>query len=171
MESRKEFQTPTSIVLSGLFLFLLAVAAYAQVDYSTGTLRGTVTDPQGAVVPGATIGVTNAATRITKTTKSLSDGTYQVPALQPGKYQISFEAAGFTKLIVNDVELTVGQSLTYDAHLKIGTTSEIIEVGPDTIPLIQVTRLSRPTLSIIDRWKTSLTSAGASPTMSIPFPA
>jgi len=138
MESRKEFQTPTSIVLSGLFLFLLAVAAYAQVGYSTATLKGTVIDPDGAVIGGATVSVTNSATGITRTTKSNSEGTYQFAALPPGTYQITFEAQKFNKTVAKNIELTVGQSLTYDAHLKIGTASEIIEVGPDTVPLIQV---------------------------------
>jgi len=138
MESRKEFQTPTSIVLSGLFLFLLAVAAYAQVDYSTATLKGTVIDPDGAVIAGATVSITNSATGITRTSKSNGDGTYQFAALPPGTYQITFDAQKFNKIVAKNIELTVGQSLTYDAHLKIGTASEIIEVGPDTVPLIQV---------------------------------
>ena len=55
--------------LLGLIVILGILPAYAQVDYSTGTLRGTVTDPQGAVVPGAIVTVTNPSTGITKTAK------------------------------------------------------------------------------------------------------
>src|SRR5579864_1462896 len=75
-----------------LLLFLAAVAAFAQVDYSTATLKGTVVDPQGAVVSGATVTVTNNATGIKRTTRSGSDGSYQLAALPPGTYQITFEA-------------------------------------------------------------------------------
>ncbi|HKD14841.1 MAG TPA: carboxypeptidase regulatory-like domain-containing protein [Candidatus Angelobacter sp.] len=161
MESRKEFQTPTSIVLSGLFLFLLAVAAHAQVDYSTATLRGTVTDPQGAVVPGATVTVTNPATGITRTTKSVADGSYQVPALPPASYLVTFEAQGFSKTVVKNLELTVGQTQTYDAHLKVGTLSETIEVSPDSIPLIQ-TEQSQQANTIDNRQVEDLPNIGRS---------
>src|SRR5215469_6803967 len=161
MESRKEFQTPTSIVLSGLFLFLLAVAAYAQVDYSTATLKGTVVDPQSAVVSGATVTVTNTATGITRTTKSLGDGSYQVPALPPASYLVTFEAQGFSKTVVKNLELTVGQTQTYDAHLKVGTLSETIEVSPDSIPLIQ-TEQSQQANTIDNRQVEDLPNIGRS---------
>src|SRR5215467_4270850 len=161
MESRKEFQTPTSIVLSGLFLFLLAVAAHAQVDYSTATLKGTVVDPQGAVVSGATVTVTNTATSITRTTKTLADGSYQVPALPPASYLVTFEAQGFSKTVVKNLELTVGQSQTYDAHLKVGTLSETIEVSPDSIPLIQ-TEQSQQANTIDNRQVEDLPNIGRS---------
>ncbi|HEY6250064.1 MAG TPA: carboxypeptidase regulatory-like domain-containing protein [Candidatus Angelobacter sp.] len=120
-----------------LLLFLVAVAAHAQVDYATATLKGTVVDPQGAVVAGATVTASNPATGIRRTTRSGADGSYQVTALPPGSYQVSFEAQGFNKVVLKGVELTVGQSAVYDAHLKVGTLSEIVEVGADTVPLIQ----------------------------------
>jgi hypothetical protein len=72
-----------------------------------------------------------------KTAQTASDGSYQVPALQPGVYQITFEAAGFTKELVQGFELTVGESLICDAHLKVGNVTETIEVQPDDVPLIQ----------------------------------
>ncbi|HEY6351823.1 MAG TPA: TonB-dependent receptor [Candidatus Angelobacter sp.] len=120
-----------------LLLFLLAIAAYAQVDYSTATLKGTVVDPQGAVVSGATVTATNSATGISRTTRSGSDGGYQLTALPPGTYQVNYEAQGFNKVVLKGIELTVGQSAIYDAHLKVGTLSETVEVGADTVPLIQ----------------------------------
>src|SRR5208282_480262 len=61
--------------------------AYAQAGYSTATLRGTVLDATGALVLNATVTVTNAATNLVKTTKTATNGTYQVPALNPGIYQ------------------------------------------------------------------------------------
>jgi Carboxypeptidase regulatory-like domain len=124
--------------LSVLLVVLIGfLSAYAQVDYSTATLRGTVTDPQGAVVSGATVTVINPSTGITKTVKTVGDGSYRVPALPPGTYQITVDAPGFSKEVTKGVEVTVGQSLNYDVHLKVGTASETVEVSSDNVPLIQ----------------------------------
>lgn len=122
----------------GFCLLLLSLAAWGQVDYATATLRGTVVDPQNAVVSGATVTATNNATGVSKSSKSGADGTYQISALPPASYQITFEAQGFSKTVVKNVALTVGQILTYDAHLQVGTLSETVEVSAETVPLIQV---------------------------------
>jgi hypothetical protein len=121
-----------------LFLFLGAVLAQAQVDYSTATLKGTVMDPQSAVIAGATVTATNTATGVSKSTKSGPNGSYQIPALPPATYEITFEAEGFSKTVIKNIELTVGQALAYDAHLTVGMRGETVEVGPDAVPLIQV---------------------------------
>ena len=128
-----------SCFLSLLFVVLLgALSASAQVDYSTATLRGTITDPQGAVIPAATVTATSAATGISKSVKTDSGGHYQLLALPPGTYQLSFEAPGFGKSVARGVQLTVGQSVLFDTTLKVGTVSETIEVGTNSVPLIQV---------------------------------
>lgn len=124
--------------LSGLLVALLGfLPALAQVDYATATLKGTVSDPQGAVIVGATVTATNSTTGIAKSANSASDGRYQIPALTPGLYQISVEAKGFAKEVAKGVELTVGQGQVFDVHLKVGTPTEVVEVGADTVPLIQ----------------------------------
>jgi hypothetical protein len=124
--------------LSVLLVVLLGfLSASAQVDYSTGTLRGTITDPQGAVVSEATVTVTNPATGVTKTAKTGSDGAYRVPALPPGTYQITIDARGFSKEVAKGVEVSVGQILIYDGHMKVGSTTETVEVGADSVPLIE----------------------------------
>src|SRR5215470_10660177 len=124
--------------LSGLLVVALAaLSAYAQVDSSTATIRGTVMDQQGAAISGATVTATNPATGLTKTAKSSGDGAYRIPALPPGTYQISFDAQGFSKEIAKGVELTVGQTMAYDIKLKVGSVSETIEVSSDSVPLIQ----------------------------------
>ncbi|HEY6969701.1 MAG TPA: TonB-dependent receptor, partial [Candidatus Angelobacter sp.] len=123
--------------LLGLVVILGILPVYAQVDYSTGTLRGTVTDPQGAVVPGATVTVTNPSTGVTKTAKTGGDGAYRIQALPPGSYVITVAAQGFSKEVAKGIEVTVGEIQSYDAHLKVGTASEIIEVSTENVPLIQ----------------------------------
>src|SRR5260370_4545763 len=130
----------TSIVGTALVLLLVLLAAlpgYAQVDYATATLKGTVLDAQGAAVAGATVTATNLSTGISKTVTTSGDGSYRVPALTPGIYRIAIDAQGFSKEVAGRIELTVGQSLVYDAHLKVGTASETVEVSADSVPLIQ----------------------------------
>src|ERR1700746_3542979 len=113
-------------VLSFAVLFMSKL--FSQVDYSTATLRGTVTDPNGAVIAGATVTATNSSTGISKVVKTGSDGAYRLSALPPRHYQATTVASGFSKESFKGLELTVGQSLTYDVHLKVGVASETIEV-------------------------------------------
>jgi hypothetical protein len=128
-------------LFSALLMALVgALSAHAQVDYSTATLKGTVYDSQEAVIASASITVTNPATGFTKTVKANFDGGYTVPVLKPGVYQISVEAQGFQKEVVKTFTLAVGTISVYDAYLKIGSTSETIEVTGDTAPVIQVTQ-------------------------------
>ncbi len=124
-----------------LLLFVLAVAlsGYGQVDYSTATLKGTVLDPQAAAIPGATVTVTNPSTGSIKVVKAGSDGTYQVPALAPGTYEVKVEAQGFQKSIAKSVLLTVGQVEIYDFHLTVGSVNTVVEVSTEA-PLISVTQ-------------------------------
>ena len=93
-----------------VFAVLITPTLFCQVDYSTATLRGTVMDQAGAVVAGATITATNTSTGISKVVKTGSDGAYRLSALQPGHYQVTTVATGFSKEVFKDLELTVGQS-------------------------------------------------------------
>src|SRR5579864_5452416 len=119
------------------FAVLMTPTLFCQVDYSTATLRGTVMDQAGAVVAGATITATNTSTGISKVVKTGSNGAYRLSALQPGHYQVTTVATGFSKEVFKALELTVGQSATYDVHLKVGVASEVVEVTGENIPLIQ----------------------------------
>src|SRR6476646_1212365 len=120
-----------------VFAVLMTPMLFSQVDYATATLRGTVMDQAGAVVAGATITATNTSTGISKVVKTGSDGAYRLSALQPGHYQVTTVATGFSKEVFKALELTVGQSATYDVHLKVGVASEVVEVTAENVPLIQ----------------------------------
>src|SRR5437588_314372 len=91
------------------FAVLMTPTLFSQVDYSTATLRGTVADPNGAVIAGATVTATNSSTGISKEVKTSSDGGYRFSALPPGVYQVSTVATGFSKEVFKGLELTVGQ--------------------------------------------------------------
>src|SRR5260370_13408372 len=116
--------------------FMGSVLAYGQVDYATATLKGVVMDPQGAGISGETVSATNSKTGISRSAQTESQGRYQIPALPPGAYQISFEKQGFAKEVVKNIELTVGQSAVYDVHLKPGVSETIEETGKN-VELIQ----------------------------------
>ena len=109
--------------------------SFAQVDYATATLQGTVLDPQDKVVEGAKVTVINQATGAAKTAVTTTEG-YQIPALTPGTYRVETEAPGFAKSVARDVILTVGQLATYAVQLKVGSESTTIEVTA-AIPLVQ----------------------------------
>src|SRR5688572_32395166 len=83
------------------------VPAFAQADAATATLKGTITDPNNAVVVGAAVTVKSLEKGITRTDKTGSSGTFQIPLLQPGAYELRVEATGFETKVVSQIELTV----------------------------------------------------------------
>ncbi|HYK20071.1 MAG TPA: carboxypeptidase regulatory-like domain-containing protein [Pyrinomonadaceae bacterium] len=115
-------------------LFILAVAVVlavaAQQVYAQGNaaLTGAITDPNGAVVAGATVKATNTGTNISYDTQSTDAGLYRFPTLPVGTYKISVEASGFKSAQVENVTLTVGQTVTRDIKLEIGAPTETVTV-------------------------------------------
>src|SRR4051812_48237732 len=106
--------------------FLASVAAVAQLE--SDRILGTVHDQQSATVSGATVTVTNAATSLSKTLTTDSDGNYVVTPLDPGTYNVRITAAGFQTTVQNGVELTVGQSARVDLSLVLGSTATEVQV-------------------------------------------
>src|SRR5438132_1639949 len=100
--------------------FVLSLPAFAQ---TLGTITGEVKDSSGAVVPGATVTVTNKATNATRTTASNAVGLFDFPALPPGEYTVKTELDGF-KTATRDIELQVQQTATVNFRLELGTLSE-----------------------------------------------
>ena len=119
-------------------LWAVPPASWAQAGYSTGTVRGTVSDAQGAILPNAKVTITNPATGVVRSITTSADGTYQIPSLNPGTYTIQIEVSGFEKLIAEQIDVSVGQFVVYDAHLKVGTTTQTVEVQGNSTPLIDV---------------------------------
>src|SRR5579871_6243606 len=103
-------------LILALAVLLAALPLNAQVDVSSATLKGTVLDPTAAVVPGATVTVTNPDRGFTKTVTTGEDGSYQIPLLQPGVYRLEVTREGFEKAVANQVELTIGQVVIFDMH-------------------------------------------------------
>ncbi len=108
----------------------------AQSGYSTGTIRGTVTDAQGALATNATVTVANKDTGVTRTVTTGADGEYQISTLNPGAYSVEVTASGFAKLVTAEVDVSVGETVTFDARLKPGSTNTVVEVTGNSSPLI-----------------------------------
>ena len=107
----------------------LAVAprARAQVSTSTGSISGTITDPQGAAVPNAKVTVSSADAGISQTVMTTSTGYFNVGALSPGTYTVRIEATNF-KTTTTTMPVSVGQIETLNAKLELGSSNTVIEV-------------------------------------------
>jgi len=114
----------TGVVLFVMFLGATAMS-YGQIAQQ---LVGRVTDATGAVVPNAMITVTNEATAVAISLRSTQSGDWVAPYLQPGRYTVKIEKAGFETETVAAVSLDVGQLRSVDARLKVGSTKESVTV-------------------------------------------
>src|SRR5262249_52808836 len=92
-------------------------------------IQGTVTDSTGAVVPMATIRVTNPATGIARQTTTSAEGVYFIVSLGPGRYQVTAEKPGFAKVEQNGVELSVSETIRVDLALQVGTSAASVTVA------------------------------------------
>lgn len=110
-----------------LLLFLLsALPLMAQTDRAT--ITGTVTDPSGRRVVGASLVITSNNTGVTRETKTNDAGIFTLTSLNTGSYRISIEAAGFSKYHLDDLSLDVGQTRNLDAKLSVEGGSTQIDV-------------------------------------------
>ena len=110
-------------------LLLVALAAHAAAAQTVvGRISGTVKDSSGAVIPGAAVTVTNAATNLERAVKADEDGFYTVTNLPVGTYTVSVEQTGFKKAVVTDISLTADARLTVDPVLEAGQVSESVLV-------------------------------------------
>jgi hypothetical protein len=105
---------------------LLSAAAYGQIG--TSTITGRVTDASGAVVPNVNVTVVQPSTNFTSTTTTNAEGIYRVLSLQPSMYRLTFESAGFKKVIRDNVELRTGDTLAVDIAMQVGQVTDSVEV-------------------------------------------
>lgn len=117
------------VLFSALILCALVIPAMGQ---STATLGGTITDATGATVPNAKVTVTNQATGVSSSSQTDSAGAYLFPSLPIGIYRIEVTASGFQKALVTDLDLPVATSITRNVQLKVGETTETVEIVAST---------------------------------------
>src|SRR5467141_4625548 len=122
-----------------LVVFVLLSTAMLVGQTFRGTILGTVTDPSGAVVAGATVKVRNVATGLERTTATSGDGSYAVPELPIGSYSVTVTQSGFQTFVVTGVAVDVATERRVDAAINTGEVATRVEVSAETLPLVETT--------------------------------
>jgi hypothetical protein len=110
-----------------LAILLCAGSAWAQAGASS--IRGTVTDATGAVVPGATVTIINLKTNFTRTQTTTAGGAYSFELIPPGEYKVETQSAGFKKNVVTPAKALVGSIAQIDVKLEVGELTTVVEVA------------------------------------------
>ncbi len=124
---RKVYQA----ILGVFAVVAVASLTFGQSQSTTGLIQGTVADQQGAVVQGALVTIKNTETGFNRTVMSNSDGFFSAPLLPLGKYKVSAEGKGFAKTVLENVQLTVGQTLSLKIELKAGGSVTTVDVSSE----------------------------------------
>lgn len=104
-----------------------------------GAVIGTVTDSSGAAVAGAKVTVRNEDTGLVRTTATSDDGSYSVPELPVGKYDVTVEKSGFQSAVTNGVQVAIASQIRVDAVLKPGAVTQQVVVSAEALPQINTT--------------------------------
>lgn len=116
-----------ALLLAALYC-LLALTPSALFSQTAGTVDGTVTDPSGAAVAGATVTMTDKATNIPLTATTNGVGRYVFVEVRPGFYDLSINKTGFRVTKLNDQKVTVGTELAINITLEVGSVAQTVEV-------------------------------------------
>ena len=121
-------QARRSVVLA---ICVLMLGTLVQAQEFRATITGTVTDPQGAIIPSATITAKNLETNVATTAKSNESGIYVAPFLPIGFYSVNVSAQGFKTAVRERVELRVGDRIQIDFRLEVGAIAEQVTVSAE----------------------------------------
>jgi hypothetical protein len=122
------------LVLCCISIFSFATWSRAQIA-GTANIQGTVTDATGAVIPNATVTLTNDATQVKHTTRTSSGGVYLFPGVHVGEYDLTAKAMGFKTYIQKGIVLEVGSSISVNPTLAVGATTESVQVQAEGLAL------------------------------------
>src|SRR5215510_15776807 len=136
-----------SQIISVTFVLILAVANL-NAQGATAAISGTVFDPTGAAIPGASITVKNVGTAFMRTIVSDDQGRYVAPELPIGEYEVQASLAGFQTVVRRGISLTVGSRPVVDLQLPIGQAAETVSV---TGEISQVETTSSSVSSLVNQ--------------------
>jgi hypothetical protein len=120
--------TIAQLVLDLLVVLLLACGVKASAQIATGDILGSVTDPSGAAIPGASVRIENTGTRVIRGTKSNEAGAYTFTQVDPGTYHLTITMTGFKSFSTSTLALVASDRARVDASLTVGSSGETIEV-------------------------------------------
>ena len=121
--------TPFRLIATVSLLILFSASGFVFAQSNTSGIAGTVTDPNGAVIPNATVVVRNVETNARRTVTSNGEGFYSIPQLPAGKYEVTLSGQSFKEQVFPNVLISVGQVATIDAQLAV--SGAVIELDSD----------------------------------------
>ncbi len=128
-DSLKTFVCTGAILL---IFSLLAGGSPAMAQSVTGSIYGSVSDPTGAIVPGAKITVTNVGTNESLTATTNGSGNYLFPVLSPGTYKVTSEVQGYSTVVQRGIQLSANQNINASFTMKVGAVSTNVNVQANT---------------------------------------
>jgi hypothetical protein len=117
-----------TLILCVFSVLALPVAVFAQAHITTATISGTVADESGAVIPGANVEARNVETNAVQVVMTDNDGRFVLLQLTPGNYTVTVTKGGYATLVQENLEMTVGKSLTLNLKLKVSTVTETVTI-------------------------------------------
>src|SRR5882762_676277 len=134
-----------------LVLMAMTTAVTSQTQITTGTIQGTVTDANGAIVPGATVEIKNLETNLSRTLTTDDGGRFVALALPPGKYSVTVSKQGFATAVAESLDLTVGQAMNLPLSMKVSSVQETVTITAtptvDTVKTESSTTLNETTVT------------------------
>ncbi len=132
----------TRFLAVALVSLLTIGAIFAQAQSTAADLTGTVTDANGAIVPGATVTAKSDATSIVRTSVANDNGEYKLLGLPPGAYRITAESKGFKKTVISPVTVTIGQAVELTIKLETGEVGVTVDVSGSDVELVEIGKTS-----------------------------
>ncbi len=120
-----------------VLVLIVGLGAVSSVDAQVlyGSIVGTVQDPSDAVIPKASVTITNTATGVTRETTADDSGRYSIPNVLPGTYEAKVVAAGFRPFLRQGIDVTINTISRVDVQLEVGATTEAVTVAAQTVTL------------------------------------
>ena len=131
-------------------VLILATVAPAFAQAASASISGTITDAQGGVLPGVTLTVQNVESGVVRTSVTEGDGKYRLAGLNPGRYNLTADLAGFQMVAVKDITLQIGQDYTKDFQLALSTLQESVTVTGEA-PIVEATKTEVATVITQDQ--------------------
>ena len=142
------------IGISLLVILAIAPVASSQTQITTGTIQGTVTDANGAIMPGVNVEIKNLDTNLSKTLSTDEGGRFVALALPPGKYSVTVSKTGFATAVAERLDLTVGQALNLPVAMKVSGVEERVTISAapvvDTVKTESSTTINETAVNTAD---------------------
>ena len=130
-------KTRSILLTLGIFFLITTCVQFGLAQTSRGTVVGTVTDQNGAVVSGADVELKKAATNEIRTTRTNESGIYRFDAVDLGTYEVSVKATGFKTFTITSVHVQANQTAQIDAQMEVGTEQIVVNVSAGAGELLQ----------------------------------